>query len=57
MEAELARVEAQELRAFVHRCMKAVGCTDEQSSIISEILVEADLRGVHRCISFYLNTF
>jgi len=51
MEAELARVEAQELRAFVHRCMKAVGCTDEQSSIISEILVEADLRGVHRYIS------
>jgi len=57
MESELGRVEAQELRAFVHRCMKAVGCTDEQSSIIAEILVEADLRGVHRCISFYLNTF
>lgn len=55
MEAELGRIEVQELRAFVHRCMKAVGCTEEQASIVSEILVEADLRGVHRYLFLFIN--
>ena len=48
MEAEVGRVDAQDLRDFVQRCMEAVGCSTEQATIIADILVEADLRGVHR---------
>jgi len=44
---EMLRVDALALRSFVDRCMSAVGCSKEQAAIVAEILVEADLRGVH----------
>lgn len=41
------RVSGDELRKFVDRCMQAVGCAPEHAAVVAEILVEADLRGVH----------
>jgi LDH2 family malate/lactate/ureidoglycolate dehydrogenase len=40
-------VDAHELRAFVDRCMRAVDCTPEHAATVADILVAADLRGVH----------
>jgi len=41
------RVVISDLKTFVKGCMKSVGCSNSAAAIVSEILVEADARGVH----------
>jgi len=45
--SDLVRIAPKELRAFVDRVIQRVGCNSEQAATVAEILVEADLRGVH----------
>lgn len=44
---QFGRVDAKELLAFVDRCMRAAGCPAEHAAVVAEVLVAADLRGVH----------
>ncbi|KAL6042266.1 malate dehydrogenase [Balamuthia mandrillaris] len=46
-EAQYGRVEAAELRSFVERCALAAGCPAAHAKTFAEVLVLADLRGVH----------
>jgi len=52
-------VSFAEARSFVRRCLLAVHCSEQNADIISEILVEADARGVHshglNRLSSYIN--
>jgi LDH2 family malate/lactate/ureidoglycolate dehydrogenase len=45
--SDYCRIEAEELRSFVSRCMRAVGAPDDHAATVADILVEADLRGIH----------
>jgi LDH2 family malate/lactate/ureidoglycolate dehydrogenase len=47
MEGRTVRVAAEELQALVVRCMEAVGCPSDHANAVAEVLVAADLRGVH----------
>ncbi|KAL6049800.1 malate dehydrogenase [Balamuthia mandrillaris] len=44
---KVRRVDINELKAYVRRCMLAVGCSQDKADTVAEILVEADVRGVH----------
>ena len=44
---QVVRVAADELRSFVERCMRAAGCPPEHAQTVADVLVAADLRGVH----------
>jgi hypothetical protein len=44
---EFAQVDKEQIHAFVDRCMRAVGCPGEHAATVADILVAADLRGVH----------
>lgn len=41
------RLKAEKLREFVKAVMKRMGCDDEKAIAIADVLVEADMRGIH----------
>lgn len=40
------RVASAELQRWATACFCAAGCTDEDANLLSELLVDTDLRGV-----------
>lgn len=41
------RISTQELKSFSFKVMKKVGCTDQEARDVSDVLVEADMRGIY----------